>query len=190
MEIQTKQHRELVCLAILVEGGLLILAIILGSLFSLPLMENLYWDRFDVLIGAAVSLPMLVMFLAFERWPIKEITRIKVIFDANFLPALKTCTLFDLTWISLLAGVSEEMLFRGALQLGIGKLCSPAVGITASAAFFGLAHFMTAFYALIAGIIGVYLGIIFMCTGNLLSVIIAHFLYDLLALLYLVKWRR
>jgi uncharacterized protein len=44
-------------------------------------------------------------------------------------------------------------------------------------------------YAMLAGVIGLYLGWLWMATGELLLPIAVHALYDFLALVYLVKIR-
>ncbi len=55
---------------------------------------------------------------------------------------------------------------------------------------FGLAHPLTTGYAVMAAIFGVYLGLLWLWSGNLLVAITAHAIYDFLALLYLVRRHR
>ena len=67
------------------------------------------------------------------------------------------------------------------------------VALIGSNIVFGLAHFITPLYALVAGGLGLYLGILFDATGerNLLIPIITHALYDYLGFLVVVRtWRR
>jgi membrane protease YdiL (CAAX protease family) len=45
-------------------------------------------------------------------------------------------------------------------------------------------------YLVLAGLIGLYLGGIWLATGNLLVPIIAHAMYDFVALVYFVKTRK
>jgi len=52
---------------------------------------------------------------------------------------------------------------------------------------FGAAHWLTLSYALLAGVIGVYLGVVFLLTENLLIPITAHALYDVVALSVLAR---
>lgn len=49
---------------------------------------------------------------------------------------------------------------------------------------FGLLHMRTVLYAVIAGSLGVYLGVLYLVTDNLLAPIMTHMLYDLVALEY------
>jgi hypothetical protein len=86
------------------------------------------------------------------------------------------------------------MLFRPLVQEGlahwIGSPYGPALGLAAAAIIFGLLHGMTATYAILAGLIGLYLGVIWLLTGNLLVPITTHALYDFLALAVLLKMRK
>jgi membrane protease YdiL (CAAX protease family) len=59
-----------------------------------------------------------------------------------------------------------------------------------AAALFGVLHFITPAYAVLAGLLGLYMGVLYLVTGNLLVPIVVHSLYDFVALLYLVRWRK
>ena len=54
---------------------------------------------------------------------------------------------------------------------------------------FGLAHSVTRTYAILATIIGLYFGWLWLATGNLLVPITTHAVYDFLALVYFVRIR-
>ena len=71
-------------------------------------------------------------------------------------------------------------------MVGVKRKTIIAVGLLASAVF-GLFHLVTPTYALLATIVGVYLGVCFAVTDNLLTVIVAHALYDFVALVYLTR---
>ena len=85
--------------------------------------------------------------------------------------------LLDLCFISVCAGLGEELLFRGAIQVKFG--------IVVASVIFGLLHFITPAYCIIATIMGFYLGFLFQYYDSLLIPIQLHFIYDLGALLYL-----
>ena len=70
----------------------------------------------------------------------------------------RRCTLAEFGIIALLAGVGEEMLFRGVLQGTISRWIRPEIGLVAASALFGLAHLITLMYALAASLMGIYLG--------------------------------
>ena len=86
------------------------------------------------------------------------------------------------------------MLFRGVVQPAVadwvGGPWGTWVGLAAAAILFGLAHQITITYALLAGLIGAYLGGIWLLSHNLLVPIIAHAAYDFIVLVYLVRIRK
>jgi hypothetical protein len=94
-----------------------------------------------------------------------------------------------LALISVLAGFGEEMLFRGLLQSLFTQWLGFWFGVLIANLFFGLAHLITPAYAVIATLMGVYLGCLWVGSDNLLTPIVAHAVYDFLALVYVVKLR-
>jgi uncharacterized protein len=62
-----------------------------------------------------------------------------------------------------------------------------AAAVALTAALFGVAHWVTPTYALLAGLVGAYLGLVLLLSGNLLVPIVAHALYDVVALALLVR---
>ena len=111
------------------------------------------------------------------------------------VPLFRECRLLDLAVISALAGLGEEMLFRGVVQQAVADWVDGErgiwVGLALAALLFGLVHMITPTYAVLAGLIGLYLGWIWIATDrNLLVPIVTHAAYDFLALVYLVKVRK
>ena len=88
--------------------------------------------------------------------------------------------------VSLLAGIGEECLFRGVLQSELTGLIGMPLALVLTSTIFGLAHLITPTYALFAGLIGCYLGVLMILTDNLLVPVMAHALYDYAALKYLI----
>ena len=62
-----------------------------------------------------------------------------------------------------------------------------AAAVAVTAALFGLAHWITPTYAVLAGIVGAYLGWLLAVSGNSLVPVVAHALYDVVALALLVR---
>ena len=89
--------------------------------------------------------------------------------------------------LSLAAGVGEEMLFRGVVQAVLDRWWGPWAALPVASLFFGLLHALTPTYAVLATLAGLYLGGVWLLTGNLLVVIVAHAFYDLIALVYLLR---
>ncbi|MEO1252431.1 MAG: CPBP family intramembrane glutamic endopeptidase [Pseudomonadota bacterium] len=166
-------------------GGTALLGVIaygLSILFGTPLAPQFKLTLRDALIGAGAAIPMIALLYVFMKTEHPQIAAFResqIEFFANigfeFTPV-------RILLMSLFAGVFEELLFRGVLQSGIDKIAPVAVAIIASNILFGVLHWRTALYALIAGVIGAWLGLIFWLTGNLLAPMIAHGFYDLVAL--------
>jgi membrane protease YdiL (CAAX protease family) len=182
-------HRQtVVLLAILVEGGLIVLAWSLGWLLGPLPLDSFSWSTAGALWGLLATVPMLALFLLMLRWPVGPLLRIKRFSEEVLRPLLAPCSVLDLLGISVLAGLGEEMLFRGVLQRAFADwMRNPWPALVLASVLFGLLHAVTLTYALLATLMGAYLGWLWHYTGNLLPAVIAHALYDFLALLFLLR---
>lgn len=185
MEPQPRLRRSLVLLGVLVEGGLAVLACLLGWALGQPVWERWHWSGRDAALGAVASLPMLLAFALCLWWPVGPLRRIRQFCEEVVQPLFAPCSLVDLAVISLLAGVGEEMLFRGVLQEALSARLNPWLGLAAASAVFGFLHPITPSYIILAAAMGAYLGGLWLATGNLLTVSVTHALYDFLVLAYL-----
>lgn len=174
--------RSIVLFGILIEGSLAGLAWVLGWVVGQPPLEHCEADWNSVLLGVVAALPLLVVFVVSQRSRWAPFARIRKFFDDVLRPLFADASLLDLALISLAAGVGEEMLFRGVIQAALARWLGTAAGVALASVLFGLLHPITPTYALIAGAMGAYLGLIWLGTGNLLVAIVAHALYDFLAL--------
>ncbi|MCE5269280.1 MAG: CPBP family intramembrane metalloprotease [Planctomycetaceae bacterium] len=179
--------------AALFEGGLAVLAIALGWLLGQPATAAFHLNLRDTVIGLVATLPPLVAFCLCLKCPIQPLQEVARIVDELIVPLFRDCSILQLAIISALAGLGEEMLFRGVIQTAvaaeIGGPHGPWLGLLVAAMLFGLLHPMTPTYALLATLIGAYLGWLLIATGNLLVPVITHAVYDFLALLYFLRWR-
>jgi membrane protease YdiL (CAAX protease family) len=174
-------------LAVAIEGGLLAAAELLGWLFSQPPLTLVQWNLEGVLWGVAATVPMVLAFLAMLRWPVGPIGRIKRITEELLVPLLIPCTVTDLLGISVLAGLGEELMFRGVLLDLLRGWFGIWAAVVLTSALFGAMHALTLTYALFAAGMGAFMAGLWLWTGNLLVPIVAHALYDFLALLYLLR---
>ncbi|NUQ62729.1 MAG: CPBP family intramembrane metalloprotease [Pirellulales bacterium] len=184
---------QLVLMAVAVEGGLGLLAVGLGAWLERPPWAMIRWNWEGAAWGLAGGLPLVAGLLALVRLPLRPLVKLVRIVDELVVPLFRECRVVELAIIAAMAGLGEEMLFRGVVQATIAEWFGGGagnwVGIVAAALLFGLLHPITTSYAVIAGVIGVYLGWLFAATDNLLAPIVAHGLYDFIALVYLVRWR-
>lgn len=186
--MQSRQPRGVLMLVgVLLEGGLALLAWLLGWLLGQPALGTFRWDLRDAALGVAASLPLLAVFLACVRWPVGPLARIKRITDEFLRPLFASCTVYDLALLSLLAGVGEEMLFRGVLQPAAARWLGDWQAVLATSVLFGMLHLVTPAYGVMAGAMSAYLGWAHLERGNLLVVMVAHGFYDFIALLFLAR---
>ncbi len=182
------QRHTVVLLAVLIEGGLLAAASLLGWIIDQPPLRYFAWTPAAALWGVAATVPLVVLFFLFLRWPIGPLRRIQHFSEQVIRPLLAPCTLLDLLGIAVLAGLGEEMLFRGVLQEAFTGWFNVWVGVVVASLLFGVLHSITPTYAMLAGLMGAYLGGIFLYADhNLLVVIIVHALYDFVVLLWLLR---
>jgi membrane protease YdiL (CAAX protease family) len=181
---------RMVLVAVLFEGSLAVAAVLLGWLIGYDPLVSVHWTWSAAACGAAATLPPLVMMVwcTHTSWaPCQALTRLV---RELILPHFAQATWLDLLLISLATGVGEELLFRGLLQATIADWLDPWSGLALASLFFGLAHSLTRTYAVLATLLGGYLGGLWMACDNLLAPIVTHALYDFLALLYLVRIER
>jgi membrane protease YdiL (CAAX protease family) len=171
---------------VLFEAALAPAALLLGWRLGVHPLADFAWDPNAVLAGVLAALPMLALLLVTLRWPVGPFARIKANFNRDIAPALEGCEWPDLALISVTAGVGEEMLFRGVIQAALSRLLGPVAGLVAASALFGLLHPISPAYIVLAGLLGGYLGVVWLVSGNLLTAIVAHAVYDFVALLILL----
>ena len=156
----------------------------LSLLLDTPLEPQIAFRVNDALIGVIATLPLVVFLWWFSNTAIDRLARFRESQIAFFANVGFTFTPARIAIMAFAAGVSEELLFRGVFQTWLAGIAPLAAAIIISNIVFGLLHMRTALYAIIAGLVGVYLGALYAVTGNLLAPIVAHMLYDAVALEY------
>jgi membrane protease YdiL (CAAX protease family) len=179
-------RRRLLLLAVVFEGSLAVLAWAAGWLLGQRPWHEVTWDARHAALGVAATLPLLAGFALCVSLPWRPLVRIRRLADELIRPLFGASTVFDLALISVVAGVAEELLFRGVLQPALGGWLGTWPGLAAASALFGLVHLLTPTYGVLAALVGIYLGWVYLATGNLLPAMIAHGLYDFIALCYVV----
>jgi membrane protease YdiL (CAAX protease family) len=193
MENDPIPSQRFALLAACFEGGISVVAVGLGWLLGCHPLQTFHWTFSAAGWGTAAVLPPLGLLWLCVKCPWRPLARIMEVIDEILLPLFDRCGWLELAIISALAGLGEELLFRGVVQTSIGLWWGGRLGMWAglsvAAVLFGLAHAVTFTYVLLAGLIGLYLGAVWLLTGNLLVPILAHGLYDFLALVYLLRIR-
>jgi CAAX protease family protein len=136
---------------------------------------------------ATVPLGLGLVWMLATDWSL--IRRLVTLVTEQIGPALAGCSVAELALLALAAGGSEEVLFRGVIQTGLTRAVPAWLALIMASAAFGMVHFASRAYAVVAGVIGIYLGALFLVQGSLLAPIITHTLYDFVALLYVARRR-
>jgi membrane protease YdiL (CAAX protease family) len=193
MSDEEMEHARIrvILLSVTVEGGLMVIALLTGWMVDQPPLAYFRWTFADALWGLVATLPMLVLFGICLRWPVGPLKPIEKFCDEVLRPMLRPCTLLDMAGIAVFAGVGEEMLFRGVMQPVFESWTGSVwLAIAMASALFGLAHAITAAYLVLAALLGFYLGWLFHATGNLMTPVVAHAVYDFVALVVLLRLRK
>jgi membrane protease YdiL (CAAX protease family) len=86
--------------------------------------------------------------------------------------------------LCILVPISEEMVFRGMIQRIFSRNMGPIVGVLLAGALFGAVH-LNAHLLISITVFGWFLGFLFEATGNLLYPMVAHAIFNAVALIQL-----
>ncbi len=99
----------------------------------------------------------------------------------------------SLTWpqifmLSCLAGLGEELLFRGFLQSWLSVAIGVYTAIILSSLIFALLHAMTLYYFAITFLLSLVFAVLFQTSQSMLLVVLIHAVYDVIALGVIAKY--
>ena len=185
-------------LALAVEGGLGVAALLVGWLaghwpaigmgWSSPPPRDQSWA---IGLGVAATIPLLAALAIADRFPLGPLDRVRQIAQEAIAQIFPRPRIWQLALVAAVAGLGEELLFRGLLQAGLARMISisggPWIALVVASLVFGVFHWLNTTYAVLAACAGIYFGMLLMATGSLWPPIVAHALYDFAALWYLVR---
>jgi membrane protease YdiL (CAAX protease family) len=185
---------NILLLAVLVEGGLLLPALGLAYLCGMydqsqPLtsIDSTTWKS-AITWGILGMVPLLLYLAVYIFRPPKLLQPMKDFVDQQLKPLFSKCSLFALAVISLLAGFCEEILFRWSLQGGISSWSGSLwLGLAIASLLFGLCHWVNFAYGVTTTIVGLYLGLLMNWSGTWLAPAIAHAVFDFVALVFITR---
>lgn len=152
-----------------------------GVFFPYPIDFSLISLLFGFVAAIPVAIAVLMTMagpLSRHGWLKRAMSRILEKLRTPFGPSILALSATDIVLLSLAAGIGEELFFRGLLQ--------SFVGVWGAAIIFGLLHALTPAYFVMATAIGVWFGLLYEYSGNLLVPILSHATYDIFAL-YLLR---
>lgn len=181
------EGRQLFIAGLLFEVGMAVLAVAWAIWRGLPLLDDLEWSVQAVGGSVVATLPLIAALLLMMRVQAPWMQAIEQHVRSFLAPLLRYGGLPGMAVLALAAGVGEELLFRGVLQAELVALWGPWSALIVASIVFGLCHWITPAYAIIATIMGAYLGGLYWYTGGLLVPILVHTLYDFVAFVYFAK---
>jgi len=177
--------RRVLVVALLTQTGLIVFAWWAADILGLPPRWGSPWP--DAVIGCGVALALgVVNHLLLTRAPSNWVTDgVRGVYRETIVPLFRGLSPWGAIAIGAAAGIGEEWVFRGILQ--------PLAGLTLTSLIFGLAHVgsvrMLAFGVWAAGM-GLIMGTLAIVTGGLTAPMVAHGVYDVLALEYIRRGAR
>ena len=154
----------------------------LWSLSDRPLAAFVTFGAGEAGLGLALALALIATSAAlsaalpgYVEWLVRS--------QARNYPFLKHgLSLRAIVFVSLCAGIGEEAFFRGAMQTLLGDVLPMPVALALASALFALIHFAQPFISALIFVIGCLFGVVYWQTGSLLTVMVAHAVYDVYAL--------
>lgn len=178
-------------MAVMVEGGLALAAVILAWLFRVPLADQVArWGAplaWAVARGLLITLPMLAVFWWLMHWDRPMLQRLREQVQWLIGEMFPDASLAQFALVALLAGVGEELLFRGVIQWLLGQWTTPVAGLVIASLLFGAAHALSKLYFLFATLIGLCFGWLVLYYQDLVAPMVAHSVYDFVALVYISR---
>ena len=171
------------------EGSLILVAIVLGWVADIDPFENIHFSELAVVYGVIGTIPLILLFLSMEFMEIESLQEIRKILIDTLGPSLQKQNWADFFILAMLAGISEEILFRGVIQPWMELSWGMTAGLIASSLLFGFVHAVTPLYIVIATLMSIYLGLALDYGGqrNLLTPVLIHGLYDFVAFILIMK---
>ncbi len=165
------------------ESALILVAIALGWIANINPFEYIIFNEQAVINGILGTFPLCLIFIALNQLQLDSLQKIRQVLHQTLGPSLSKHHWTDLFVLAAIAGISEEILFRGVIQPWMEDSWGLMAGLLASSVLFGLVHAVTALYFMMATMVSIYLGLYldYDNTRNLLTPIIIHGLYDFFA---------
>ena len=154
-----------------------------------------WWRDTDLVFGGtakgatygllmAAVLAVVNLYLLVRAPALPGVPSIRRLYVEVMQPVFANLSVTEIAVISAVAGIGEELLFRGVLQ--------SELGLFSASVLFGLAHMGgggTLAFGCWVMVMGGMLGILAIVTEGLLAPIIAHAVYDAAAMSY-IRWDR
>ncbi len=174
-------------IVLVTEVVLAVVGLVVGRWIGTPILEDARVDLRSGVLALAATLPLVAFVFWGMRTELAFFARFRELVRETVVPLFASCSLPELLLISIMAGIGEEVFFRGFLQGSLGRVVDPWIALALVSALFGVVHAVSIGYAIVAGLLGVYLGMLLLLTGNLFLAVAVHALFDFGALLLISR---
>lgn len=149
--------------------------------------------------GLSAGLVLFAMVYVLDKLPWNPLANLRDLVERALATLLREATLLQIIALSAAAGIGEEVLFRGFLQQGVAdamrrmeftEFHTQCAAIGAASLIFGLVHAVSKTYLFAATAIGGLLGCLYIAADDIVAPIVAHGVYDFIAILYFVRSQR
>ena len=172
------------------EGGLALVGWTLGRVTDTAVTSQIVGGLRGVLQGLAATVPMLGLLWWLQISKREAIAEIREMVSGKLLLMFRGWKVWQFALLSLAAGVGEEILFRGWMQQWLSGSQGVVFALVVSSAVFAFVHLITPAYGWITFGVSIYLGLLLIVTGDLVAPMVAHGVYDFIALTVLMRKTR
>jgi membrane protease YdiL (CAAX protease family) len=172
--------RRVLLVALGTQTGLILVSWWCARAFAMPPHWGVGGRDAAIGLGAAVALAAANHYLLMRAPANWVVDGVRAVFHDTIVPLFGSLHPLGAVLIGAAAGLGEEWFFRGILQ--------PIAGLAIASVVFGFAHVGSARmlpFGVWATGMGVVMGALALATGGLLAPIVAHGVYDMLALHYI-----
>lgn len=164
----------------------------LGKAFQTSDMAD-FFNQFA--LGVGISAAMGIFFTILDHVPWSQLKKVSEKTKEIVNDAFKKTSRINRFLVCLLAGVGEEVLFRGFIFVAIFEFwpwglefnLNIIAAIIVSSTLFGLGHSITLMYFILSALLGATFCLVFLWTGSLIAPVVAHSLYDFYAIEFALK---
>ncbi len=162
----------------------------LGFLFGSP-----PWDRFpysfdvaSIAIGVAAGLASSLLLALVPDWLLRSLgQQLRLVVERYQWPILAPLGPAGWIVVALAAGIGEEFFFRGFVQEAFVQRTNLVMGILLASGIFGLIHWMHWSIVLFTGLLGIYFGLLYHLSGNIVVPILAHTAHNIVSFFLAAK---
>ena len=101
------------------QAGMVLVALLIAAWLNIDVWDRVAWSTEGLVWGLAGILPLCAVSWLIDRIPWEPFRQMERTWSTVLGPAMRDLTYTELVTLALLVGISEELLFRGVLQVSL-----------------------------------------------------------------------